>query len=196
MIFSMISRATCRNFQSEFQSEAKFTKGWCADKLQQFIHQCTRKQILDVGSRKDANLQLSNSWIICLFASSSSKALRTATSVSNSNFFFAACCEASESRPIKCSHHLAPWRSQCCSLICRRPAKVPLYEIGTKSMENPSGNLPYLHFNKTHGCRPWRRPPFHSRSCRSRKLTTSACNEKSVFGAANPRNPTVVLQLP
>ena len=26
--------------------------------------------------------------------------------------------------------------------------------------------------------------PFHSRSCRSRKLTTSACNKKSVFGAA------------
>ena len=28
---------------------------------------------------------------------------------------------ASERRPMRCNHHLAPRRSQCCSRICRRP---------------------------------------------------------------------------
>lgn len=32
--------------------------------------------------------------------------------------------DASERRPMRCSHHLAPRRSQCCSRICRRPLAV------------------------------------------------------------------------
>ncbi len=81
-IFSIISKETCWSFQSEFQSEAKFTKGWCADKLQQFIHQCARKQIL----AKKERCQSATATNSLLISSSSSKALTTATLISNSKF--------------------------------------------------------------------------------------------------------------
>ena len=102
------------------------------------------KNISQIGSFPQVGMKIKNIWNHrpVISSSSSSSLLQRQLRYPTPNFLDA-CCEASESRPIKCSHHLAPWRSQCCSLICRRPTRVPSRncQINGESIRNLPVNI-------------------------------------------------------